>query len=106
MSLPQSDSADSDGEESQNYEHDLQSESSSWENIEIDENMMASLGRVIEEIARSTDNPPQIIEAVDAVKEVSSGIKAINVPLCLLARMTNPLLFSGYRTTKRIASGL
>ena len=78
-----SESADTDGEESQNYEHDLQS--LAWQNIEIDENKMAALSRVIEEIAKSTDNlPGQIIEAAEAVFKISSGINAIMIPLCLL----------------------
>jgi hypothetical protein len=94
-------SADTNGEESQNYENILQS--SQWQNIKFDENKM---GRVITEIGNDEENLPQIIEAAKAVLEVSNGIKAIIIPLCLFARKTNSLLFSGYRTTKRTSSGL
>lgn len=98
--------ADTIGEESQNHEHDLQS-LTKWKNIEIDENKMAALRRVIEEIVNSTDDlQDQIIEAANTVSKISSGINAIMISLCLLARITYPLLFSGYRTTRRISSGL
>jgi hypothetical protein len=86
---------------SQNYENVLQS--SAWQTIKFDENKM---GRVIKEIENDEENLPQIIEAAKAVLEVSSGINAIMIPLCLLAHKTNSLLFSGYRTTKRTSSGL
>jgi hypothetical protein len=91
--------------ESQIHEHDLQS--LAWRNIDIDKNYIVALKEVIEEIAKSTDNlPDQIIEAANAVFKISSGINAIMISLCLLARITNSLLFSGYRTTRRISSGL
>ena len=153
-------SADTVGEESQNYEQDLQS--LAWQNIEFDENQTEVLRRVIEEIVNTTpitgpltdiplplgweerctlqgrpyfvdhhtrtttwidprrtmQHPPsavstdylpgRIIEAAKAVSKISSGINAIMISLCLLVRITNPRLFSGYRTARsgRILSGL
>ena len=95
-------SADTDGEESPNYEHDLQS--LAWHDIETDGN---KLGKIIEEIVNSKDNlPDQIIEAATTVSKSLEGFNANMIPLCLLARITNLLLFSGYRTTRRISSGL
>lgn len=98
-------SADTVGEESQNNEHNLQS--SAWRNfIKVDEKVLKG---VIEEIVNSTDNlPEQITEAAKAVSKISGGIKAIMIfSLCLLASIiTNPLLFSGYRTARKILSGL
>ena len=101
--LLESNSADTDSEESQNYEHDLQS--FPWQNIEIDENKPA-LRRVIEEIINSAENVPQITEAANLVSEIATGIKANMLPLCPLAPITNPRLFSGYKTTRRTSSGL
>ena len=93
------------GEESQNHNHD--SQSLTWRNIEIDERRAVALKKVIKEIVESTDNlPDQIIEAAKALSEVSDGIKAITISFCLLARITNPLLFSGKMTTRPISSGL
>jgi hypothetical protein len=66
------------GEELQNHEPDLQS--LAWRNIEIDENKMAALRRVIEEIVENTDNlPDQIIEAASTILTISSGINAIMI---------------------------
>jgi hypothetical protein len=98
-------SVDAVDEESQNHEpeHDL-----AGQNIETDENKMAALSlKLIEEIVNSTDNlPDQIIEAAKAISKISSGINATMISLCLLTRITNPLLFSGFRTTRRISSEL
>ena len=94
--------SDTDSEESQNYEHDLQS--FAWQNIDIDENKPA-LMRVIEEIINSAENI-QITEAAMLVSEISMGIKANMLPLCPLAPITNPRLFSGYKTTRRTSGGL
>lgn len=100
------------GEESQNNEHDLQIESLAWRNIKFDENKMAAAKGVIEEIANSTISRPLanqiLIEAAKASSKIFSGINAIMISLLLLARITNPLLFSGYETTvtRRISSGL
>lgn len=75
--------------------------------MEIDLNKMMALRRVIEEIVESKDdfNHPEIIEAAKVILKISSEINAIMISLCLLARITNPLLFSGYRTAKRISRG-
>ena len=98
-------SADTVGEEPQNNEHNLQS--STWRNIEIDEKKKKALKGVIEEIVNSTDDlPEQITEAANAISDISSGINAIMISLFLLARITNPLLFSGYITIRMILSGL
>ena len=105
----ESNSADSDSEEPQNREDEPQSESLTWQNIEIDENKMAALKGVIEEIVNSSEKVPladQIIEAAKAVSKISSGINAIIIPLRSLVRITDPLLSSGYRTTRRISNGL
>lgn len=102
--LLESNSADTDGEESQNRKHDLQS--LTWQNIKIDGNKMAALVRVIKSIIESTDDLPQIIEAGKAVEKASSGIEVIMIPLCLLARITNHPFISGYRTTRRTSSEL
>ena len=97
MSLLNSTDTDSDGEVSESCEHNLPS--LVWRNIEIDEKKMAALSRVMEKIVKrkkSTDNlPGQIMKAAEAVFDISSGIKAFIIPLCLIARITNPLLFSG-----------
>ena len=75
----ESNSADTDSEETQNYyEHDLQS--FAWQNIDIDE-IKPALKRVIEEIVNSAEDLPQIIKAAKEVSEISSGIKAIMIPL-------------------------
>ena len=73
----------------------------SWPSIIFDESKM-------EEIGNNKDNPPQIIEVAKTLLKVSGGIKAIMIPLCLLARKTNPLLSSMYRARaiKKISSGL
>ena len=76
-------SADSDGEESQNYEHDRDLQPLAWHNIEFDENKMEKL---IVEIGNNTDNLPQIIEAAKGVLDISGGINAIMIPLYPLAR--------------------
>ena len=103
--LPEPNSADSVGDESQNREHDLQS--LVWQNIKINEETLAEVRRLIEEIVNSTDDiPNQITEAADGILDISSGINAIMISLYLLARLTKPLLFSRYRTTRRISSGL
>ena len=80
--------ADTEGEPegSQDYEHNFQP--LEWPNIIIfDESKM-------EEIGNNKDNPPQILEVAKAILKVSGGIKAIMIPLCLLARKTKPLLSS------------
>ena len=74
--------------------------------LPIYDKKMAVLGRVIQEVVNSKDNPPQIIEAGKTVEDISSGIKAIMISLCLLARITNPPLFSSHGTTRRISSVL
>ena len=103
--LLEPDSADTDYGESQNYEHDPRS--LAWHNIETDRGKMAALGKIIGEIVNSKDNlPDQIIEAATTVLEISEGFNANMIPLCLLARIANPLLFSRYRTTRRVSSGL
>ena len=88
---------DSEPEESQDYEHDFQP--LSWPNIIFDESEM-------KEIENNKDNHPQIIEAAETILEISRGINAIMIPLCLLVRKTNPLLSSTYRAIKKILSGL
>ena len=94
--------ADSIDEESQNNEDNLQS--SAWRSIEIDEK---ALKGVIEEIIHSTDDlPDQITEAANVISKISWRINAIMISLCLLARITNPCLFSCYGTTRKILSGL
>ena len=90
-------SADSKPEESQDRELDFQP--LSWPPIIFDESKM-------EEIGNNKDTPQQIIEAAKALLEVSGGIKAITIPLCLLARKTKPLLSSTYRAIKKISRGL
>ena len=78
----ESSSADSIGEESQNHEHDLQS---TWQNIKGDEDMIATLRRMIKEIANSKNKvPEQINDAAKAVLTISSGINAIIIFICLL----------------------
>ena len=102
---PNSASTVSGESQTQNHEHDLQS--LTWQNIEIDENKKAVLKKAIEDIVNSTDDLPyQIIEAAKVVSKISSGIKAIMIPLRSLVRITDPLLFSCYRTTRRISNGL
>jgi phosphatidylinositol kinase/protein kinase (PI-3 family) len=91
-------SADTDGEDSQNYEHDIQSRSLAWEILEIDENKMAALGKLIQEIANSTEKFPEMVESAKSVQETSSRIIAIIIPLCLLARITDPLLSVATKT--------
>ena len=101
--LAEPDTAGTLGEESQIHEHYLQSLAWGY----IDENKMAALMGVIKEIVNSTDYVPnQITEAANTIFKISSGINVIMTSLCLLARITNPLLFSGYRTTRRVLSGL
>ena len=90
-------SADSEPEESQDHEHDFQT--LSWPIITFDESKM-------EEIGSNKDTPQQIIEAAKALLEVSGGIKAIMISLCLLARKTNSLLSSTCRAIKKISRGL
>ena len=91
-------SADNDSEELQNnYEHDIQS--FAWQNIEIDENKPA-LRRAIDEIVNSTEDLPQLINAAKDVSEISSGIKAIMIPLCPLAHITNPLFLQWLQNHK------
>jgi hypothetical protein len=99
--IPQPNEMPPPNDEIQNYENVLQS--SAWQNIKFDENKM---GRVVKKIGNNEENLPQIIEAAIVVLELLNGIKVIMIPLCLLARKTNPLLFSGYRNTKRNSSGL
>ena len=94
--LLKSNSENTVGEESQNHKHDSDLQSLTWRNIELDEKKTVALKRVIEEIVKSTDNlPDQIIEAAKALSEVSDRIKAIMISVCLLARITDSLLFSG-----------
>lgn len=101
------------GEESQNNEYDVQS--LAWRNIKFDEKKMTAAKGVIEKIANGTINRPLtnrilllVIEAAKASYKISSGIDVIMISLRLLARITNPLLFSGCETavTRRISSGL
>ena len=74
-------SADSDGEESQSYENDLPS-LAALQIIEIDDNKMAAMERVIEKIVDSKGpGNLQIIEAGKVALEISCGIKAIVIPL-------------------------
>lgn len=84
------------GEEWQeNSEYDHQSPLT-WKGIDIDDNKMVALGRVIEEIINNKDElPEELVEAAKAILEVSSGINAIIISFCLLAHMTNPSRFSG-----------
>lgn len=68
------------GEESQ--DHDYDQHMFVWRNIEIDENKMVALRRVIEEICNSTDNlPDEMIEAAKAVSKISEGINATMISL-------------------------
>jgi hypothetical protein len=82
MSLLLDNPSHSAGEESQdNGEYDHQSPLT-WKGIDIDDNKMAALKRVIEQIINSTDEvPDELVEAAKAILEVSSGINAIIIPL-------------------------
>ena len=53
---------------------------------------------VLKEIEKSTRNR-KIIEAAELVSEILTQIKANMLPLCPLALITNPCLFSGYKKT-------
>ena len=99
LSLLESISANTDGEESQNKnEHDFQS--FAWQNIDINENKPA-LRRVIEEIRNSAEDLPQIIKAAKDVSEISSGIKAILwFHSAHLTRITNPVFLQWLQNHK------
>ena len=100
--------ADTIGEKSQNHEELLVCQ---WADIEIDENMMAALRRVIEDIVKNTDNlSDQIIEAAKAVLKISesAGINHDAIMISVIRIPTNlssGLILWSYMRAKRGKKG-